>query len=327
MSGSTLRRLRMRAGLTQDELAGRSGISVRAVRDIENGRVGQPRPASLDRLASALSLSGAERRQLDAIVVERRLQIGVLGPVTASRLGITVHLGPPAQRALLGLLAVRRNEFVPSDEIVDVLWGDHSPRTCLSQVQAMFGRLRQLIEPGRMPRAPSETLRHLRGGYLMEIEDDLVDAGRFARLASRARATGPAAEATGLWAEALAQWRGPVLADTHERLRRHPAAIALARARLDAVIAYADTAAGARRPEVALRHLQELTAAEPHHEGLHARLIMALAAAGDRGAALREFETIRRRLAGDLGIEPGAGLRRARAALLEFSDDPQLPHQ
>ncbi|WP_229075295.1 BTAD domain-containing putative transcriptional regulator [Actinoplanes sp. DH11] len=330
MSVSILRRLRMRAGLTQDELADRSGISVRAVRDIENGRVDHPRPASVDRLASALSLTDTERRQLLTVAVERRLRIGVLGPVTARRLGIDLELGPPAQRTLLGLLALRRNEFVSQDETVDVLWGDRPPRSCLGQVQAMAGRLRRLVAPQEAPRSPGGVLRRLRGGYQLEMDDDLVDAGRFTRLVRRARAAAGDAEATGLWAEALSCWRGPVAAGSQERLCRHPAAAALTRGRVDAVIAYADASARTGRPEAAIRDLQELAATEHHHEGLHARLIEALAADGDRAAALRQFATIRRRLADDLGIEPGARLRRAHQAvhaLLDCSDDPQLPAQ
>jgi len=317
--GELIRRLRARAGQTQEELAGLSGISVRAVRDIESGRVSQPRPASLDRLASALRLSESERRQLEATVVERRLQIGVLGPVTATRLGVPLQLGPPAQRSLLGLLALRRNEFVSQDEIVDVLWGERPPRTCLSQAQAMAGRLRQLVEPDRAPRSPGDTLRRLRGGYLLEIRDDLVDAGRFIRLTTLARAARSDAEASVVWAEALSCWRGPALADTQDRLRRHPAATALARQRVAAVLAYADAATDAGRPEISIRQLQETATAEFHHEGLHARLILALASAGDRAAALRQFDMIRKRLAEDFGIEPGEQLRQAHHVVLGLS--------
>ncbi len=48
---------RGRAGLTQLRLAQEAGISVRAVRDIEAGRVTQPRRTWLRRLAAALDLT------------------------------------------------------------------------------------------------------------------------------------------------------------------------------------------------------------------------------------------------------------------------------
>jgi tetratricopeptide (TPR) repeat protein/transcriptional regulator with XRE-family HTH domain len=52
---------RQRMGLTQEELAGRTGLSVRAIRDLESGRVRVPRQASVRLLADAFGLLGEER--------------------------------------------------------------------------------------------------------------------------------------------------------------------------------------------------------------------------------------------------------------------------
>jgi tetratricopeptide (TPR) repeat protein len=59
--GQRLRWHRMAAGLTQEELAERSGLSVRSISDIERGRSGRPFRASLERLADALRLPATER--------------------------------------------------------------------------------------------------------------------------------------------------------------------------------------------------------------------------------------------------------------------------
>src|SRR5438105_7101367 len=53
--------LRRTRGLTQEALADRSGISVRTIRNLEAGRVGRPRPASVSLLANALELNGSQR--------------------------------------------------------------------------------------------------------------------------------------------------------------------------------------------------------------------------------------------------------------------------
>lgn len=53
-----LLRHRLAAGLSQRELAGRSGLSERAVRDLERGTTAQPRRASVRAVAAALSLHG-----------------------------------------------------------------------------------------------------------------------------------------------------------------------------------------------------------------------------------------------------------------------------
>src|SRR5215208_6329511 len=56
-----LRRLRMAAGLTQQELADRAGVSVRAVSDLEREINQRPRRDTAAMLADGLQLPGAER--------------------------------------------------------------------------------------------------------------------------------------------------------------------------------------------------------------------------------------------------------------------------
>src|SRR5580692_10713311 len=61
--GEWLRQQRVAAGLTQEDLAERSGVSVRAIADLERGRTRRPYPSSVRALARALGLpetAGAE---------------------------------------------------------------------------------------------------------------------------------------------------------------------------------------------------------------------------------------------------------------------------
>jgi DNA-binding SARP family transcriptional activator len=51
------------------------------------------------------------------------LRIQVLGPVRAWRGGQPLALGPPRRQAVLTVLAVRANQVVTRDEIVDAVWG------------------------------------------------------------------------------------------------------------------------------------------------------------------------------------------------------------
>jgi transcriptional regulator with XRE-family HTH domain len=62
--GQLLRRLRIAAGLTQQALAERSGISVDAISSLENGRNRCPRRATLSMLADGLRLGPVEREVL-----------------------------------------------------------------------------------------------------------------------------------------------------------------------------------------------------------------------------------------------------------------------
>jgi predicted ATPase/class 3 adenylate cyclase len=56
-----LKRHRLSAGLSQEELAGRAGLSPRSVSDLERGEHTNPRPATVRLLADALGLSEQER--------------------------------------------------------------------------------------------------------------------------------------------------------------------------------------------------------------------------------------------------------------------------
>jgi WD40 repeat protein/transcriptional regulator with XRE-family HTH domain len=65
--GDRLRACRAAAGLSQEELAGRSGVSVRAIRDMERGRTRCPNRDSARLLAGALGLAGEEREAFLAL--------------------------------------------------------------------------------------------------------------------------------------------------------------------------------------------------------------------------------------------------------------------
>jgi predicted ATPase/DNA-binding CsgD family transcriptional regulator/DNA-binding XRE family transcriptional regulator len=64
--GQLVRRFRLAAGLSQEELAERSGLSARAVSDLERGLRTSPRPESMRMLADALALGDSDRALLRA---------------------------------------------------------------------------------------------------------------------------------------------------------------------------------------------------------------------------------------------------------------------
>src|SRR5439155_11068797 len=64
--GDLLRRQRLAAGLTQEELAELAGLSVRGLSDLERGARRVPRRETVQLLAEALHLSAEEQTQLEA---------------------------------------------------------------------------------------------------------------------------------------------------------------------------------------------------------------------------------------------------------------------
>ena len=69
--GSRLRRLREAAGLTQEDLAARAGLSAKGISDLERGARRRPHPHTVRALADALELSEDERASLLAAVPKR----------------------------------------------------------------------------------------------------------------------------------------------------------------------------------------------------------------------------------------------------------------
>src|SRR5215218_1009595 len=65
--GAVLRRHRLTAGLSQEALAERAGLSVRGLSDLERGARHAPYPATVARLADALSLEAYARAALVAL--------------------------------------------------------------------------------------------------------------------------------------------------------------------------------------------------------------------------------------------------------------------
>jgi tetratricopeptide (TPR) repeat protein/transcriptional regulator with XRE-family HTH domain len=59
--GESVRAYRLRLGITQEELADKTGVSVRTIRGIETGRIARPRPGTVRLLANAFGLSGTDR--------------------------------------------------------------------------------------------------------------------------------------------------------------------------------------------------------------------------------------------------------------------------
>ncbi|MFD1048701.1 helix-turn-helix domain-containing protein [Kibdelosporangium lantanae] len=68
MLGEILVGLRSGRGLSQEQLAERSGISVRAIGEIERGATRRPQRGTLRALADSLGLTGEERTVSDETV-------------------------------------------------------------------------------------------------------------------------------------------------------------------------------------------------------------------------------------------------------------------
>lgn len=80
---AALRQLRMRSGLTQEQLAERAGISTNAISALERGERRHPYPHTVRVLASALGLDAEASSALEAAATQRERQAELPAPPTA----------------------------------------------------------------------------------------------------------------------------------------------------------------------------------------------------------------------------------------------------
>jgi DNA-binding SARP family transcriptional activator/tetratricopeptide (TPR) repeat protein/DNA-binding XRE family transcriptional regulator len=312
--GALLQRYRQRAGLTQQEVADLSGVSVAGLRDLEQGRVARPRVSTLRRLAEALVLSKVEFEEVlragggDQVTGVR---VEVLGPLRVVVDGAMTDLGSETQRALLGLLALSPNSSVGRDALVEAVWGARPPSGVADLLQSRVSRLRRRLRSARSGAEIAVTAT--RGGYQLIVTEDQLDLLVFRRNVERARQlrdAGEAAQACAMFAESVRLWRADPLAGL-EVLQSHPVVTALVREWQAVVTEYTQVAAESGSYDEVLPLVRHAADADPLHEGLHAGLMIALAGSGQQAAALAVFDRLRRQLAEELGADPGPELTAA----------------
>jgi DNA-binding SARP family transcriptional activator len=249
------------------------------------------------------------------------MRIQILGPVRVWRDGEPLDPAPPAQRALLGLLALARGHPVSRTELGAGMWSGPPPPSGVNLLHTHVKRLRRLLEPDRRPYADSGVVRRVGDGYALAVAESTVDAARFRQRVGAARdlrREGRLDEAAEALGEALRLWQGPPLADV-PALAGHPKVVTLANERLIALVRYGEVMVAAGRAAEGLAALEEAAAAQPLDEAGQAQLIRAYHAAGRRSLAFATYHEVRRRLVEDLGVDPGPELRAAHADLLGAS--------
>jgi YVTN family beta-propeller protein len=245
------------------------------------------------------------------------MRFEALGPLSVSQDGEAVSLGGRKQRTLLAVLVLHRNVVVARDDLVDALWGQGPPRSAGQSLDTYVYRLRRLLGQDRLTREA--------GGYRLRVEPGELDADEFEGLvacAGAAAENGDHGAALRDLTGALALWRGPAWGELLDGEALQADARRLEELRLSALESRFEA-------ELALGHgaelapeLERLADEHPLRERLLASLMLALYRAGRQTDALDAFQTARRRLVDELGIEPGPELQELQRRILEH--DPTL---
>jgi DNA-binding SARP family transcriptional activator len=231
----------------------------------------------------------------------------ILGPLEVVRDGQPVPLGGQRQRAVLAVLLVHHGQVVPTERIIDLLWGEHPPRTAATSLQNAVSQLRRELAPDVIETQPP--------GYALGVGRDAIDAVRFESMVASARRA-PPEERAELLRAALGLWRGPPLADLASEEFAQGEIRRLEELRLTALEGRIAADIDLGHHSEVIGELEGLAAAHPHRERVCALRMLALYRSGRQAEALRAFHDTRRVLVDALGIEPGAELQELNSRIL-----------
>ncbi|WP_186319258.1 BTAD domain-containing putative transcriptional regulator [Streptomyces sp. SAJ15] len=229
----------------------------------------------------------------------------------------------PKLRRALALLILRHGEVVPTKALIDELWGSNPPDKAVRAVHTYVYELRRSLargqDHGRDPESDGSFLETRPGGYLIRVPDEAVDVSAFRSLVREggdALAAGDPGRASATLARALGLWRGGALANVEcgELLEAHAAE--LEESRLRALEMRIEADFQLRRHQELTGELKALARSRPLHEGIHAKLMLALYRSGRRSEALKVFQDLRGQLVDELGLEPGPELQRLQRSML-----------
>jgi YVTN family beta-propeller protein len=244
----------------------------------------------------------------------------ILGPLEVLDGDRSISLGTVKQQALLAVLLLHANEFVPRDRLIDELWGESPPATAAKAVQVYVSHLRKVLAHNG-----EQAINTRARGYILSLDGEVIDALTFERLArdARERAAGGDTEyAASLFREGLQLWRGPALAgltfesvarNEVERLEEERGAVLMDRIDCDLSLG---------RHEQLVGELEGMVLQHPLRERFRSQLMLALYRSGRQADALRVYREGRETLVEQLGLEPSEPLQRLERAILVH--DPVL---
>ncbi|WP_353950720.1 BTAD domain-containing putative transcriptional regulator [Knoellia sp. S7-12] len=233
--------------------------------------------------------------------------IAVLGPLLVDdRAALS-----PRDQVVLEALVVAGGKALSTEQLADALWGDSPPASWTKLIPSSILRIRKVLGTGSV-----ETTSH---GYRLADNSDTIDAVRFGHLVERGHqllAAGDPDRARHVLRDALALWRGRALAELADWEPGRFEAERLDEVRREAEEAVLDASLRAGLHAEVVAEARSRVAQEPLRERRWALLALAQYLAGDQADALETLRGARRRLADELGLDPGAEIVKLEEAML-----------
>ncbi len=254
----------------------------------------------------------------------RGWEFRLLGPVEVAQGDTAITLSRRAQRCLLGLLLLDAGHVVPVNRLLDLLWDDTPPDNARATLHCHVARLRGTLDPDR---TGSRGFRLLRqgDGYLAATDIRAIDLFRFRDLVGQARRSSGPGTRSRLLTDALACWRGPLLADAASDRLRDRLGVGLEELRLGAIESRAEAELQCGRHRELLPELADLVRLHPLRERLIGAYMIALYRDGRQSDALAGYRRARGDFVRELGLEPTRELHELHDRMARA--DPSLDYE
>ena len=246
----------------------------------------------------------------------------ILGPLRLIDGERTSFIGARKIEALLVTLLIRSDHVVGVEHLMAEIWGNQPPREAGSALHVYISKLRKHLRGPERKENPIVTRPQ---GYMLRLGADEIDFHAFVRLADRGRAylrAGEREKAAESLERALTLWRGTMTTGSAhgpivDGFRRW-----LLETRLECTDLLMETHLALGHHRELVGRLFSLITEHPLQEGFYRQLMLALYRADRKADALNVYQTARRILREELGLEPCRALQDLERGIL--TADPSL---
>jgi DNA-binding SARP family transcriptional activator/tetratricopeptide (TPR) repeat protein len=227
-------------------------------------------------------------------------------------------------RQLLKILITERPRPVATDRLIELLWPQSTPAAAATTLRSAINALRNVLEPERRSRAPSNYIITETPGYAFRPDLTLwLDVDIFEQKLNQVETSASMAERHRLLEEALALYQDDYLIsdpyadwaqNERERLRERY---------FTALLRFAEIQADLGNLNAALAACRRILARDEVRENAYQALMRYQAEAGDSAGALLTYERCRTVLSEELGADPSPLTQRWHQRILNGEVQPR----
>jgi len=238
-----------------------------------------------------------------------RMRVRLLGSVDVLVRDVPRAVPGLRGKAVLAALALHPGEVVSTERLIHIVWGETTSESTPGALQCQMSRLRRILDG-------SATIVARSRGYVLDVSGEVSDAQVGERLIRGSGQVADLCRREAMLQVAVELWRGRPLAELVEMAWFDGHAQRLDRLLWQARYTLIETRLNLGQHFQLIADIEELISQNPHHEQVHAQLMLALYRAGRQADALATYQRLRRTLDEDLGIAPSQPLRELEAAIL-----------